>query len=269
MRVLDGADGLPAHQRRRVVDDVFDQPEPVALGTQQRVAARAHAGEPHVGDPQIVETAVVGHGHAGRGALDKEQADAARVVGRAAGARGDDERVGRAAVQHGALVALEHPAVAGLRRPRGHAPQIPARVDLGLRERHLVLALDQRRQDPRALLGAAAARDEAAAEPDGRQIRLDDERLAERLKNDQHVNRRAAEATINRVERHAQDAHLGERGPDVVAEARRRGDDLAARVERIAGAEELAQSVGEEPLLVAVLEIHVAPPPTGRASPWR
>jgi len=105
--------------------------------------------------------------------------------------------------------------------------------------------------------GAVPQSAEPAAEADGGEVRLDDERVAERLHHDHHVHRGTAEASVLRVERHAEDAHLGEGGPDVFAPSRRRGDDLRTRVEAVAGTEELAQGLGEEALLVAVLEVHV------------
>ena len=269
MGVLDGAHGLRTHQRGGVVDDLLDQRPSPALGAEQAGAGDAHAGEAHVGQAQVVEAAVLADRDARRAALDEEDADAVCVALATGRAGRDHEQVGAATVQDRALVALEHPAVAGRGRARAHARQLVARARLGLRKRHLRLAGNQRRQDLLLLGDRPATRDEPAAEADGREVRLDHERLAKRLHHDHHVHRVAAEAAVLRVERHAEDAHLGHGRPHVLAEARGRGDDLGARVEAVAGVQELAQGLGEEPLLVAVLEVHVVPPPTGRGSPWR
>jgi hypothetical protein len=107
-------------------------------------------------------------------------------------------------------------------------------------ERHLELALDERRQDARLLRRRPSPRDELAAESHRRQVRLDEERLAQRLHHHHHVHGGAAEAAVLRCKRNAENPHLGQRGPDVLAVAGGAAHDLGPRVEAITRIEEFA-----------------------------
>ena len=60
---------------------------------------------------------------------------------------------------------------------------------------------------------------EAAAEHDRREIRLDHQRLAHRLHDDHGLDRAGAEAAVGFRERQAEQALLGEFVPDRVAPA--------------------------------------------------
>ena len=171
-------------------------------------------------------------------------------------ARRDHEQVGTAAVDDGAFLAVEHPTVPGPARPRGDMPQIIARSTLRLGEGELGLALDKRRQDALPLCFRPTARHELTAQTHGGEVRFDDQPLADGFHHDHHVDRVAAEATIRRVERHPEQAHVRQSGPHVLAVTSSGGHDLGARVEGIVGGQEALEGVGEELLLFAIVEVH-------------
>ena len=97
--------------------------------------------------------------------------------------------------------------------------EIVARVLLELREGKGLAAVDDAGNVRGLLLGRAAMAQEAAADHDGRQIRLQHQRLAERLHHDHGLDRAGAEAAIGFRERQAEQALLGELAPDGLAPA--------------------------------------------------
>jgi hypothetical protein len=129
-----------------------------------------------------------------------------------------------------------------------------------------VLALDHGRQDAVPLRGRARPGDEAAAEAHRGQIGLHEQTFADRLHDQHHVDGGPAEATVRLGERQAEQAHLGDGPPHVVAPARRRGEDLGARIEAVVGGDEALDGLGQQRLLLAQLEVHrVLSPLTDRA----
>src|ERR1700694_39724 len=108
-----------------------------------------------------------------------------------------------------------------------------ARAVLSLRERHLEFAGADERQYGLSLRVGAASRHELRTQPDRRQVRFDDERLADRLHDAHQIDRAAAETADVRRERQAEQADLGERRPDRIAVALARRDELPARLERV------------------------------------
>ena len=213
---LDRAHRLRAEQRGGVVDDVLDQRQRAALVAQQRVAPAPHPGEPHVGGAQLVDACGTPCSVTpGRAAVDEEQADARRVGVAAARARGHDQRVGggrRAAPTRFSPSSVKpspHRFAA-----RAHVRQVVARVALGVREGQPQLALDRARAGcASAAPPTRRARRAAAPSPTVAAVGLDDQRLAERLHHQHHVDRAAAEAAVLLGERQAEQAHLGEALP--------------------------------------------------------
>jgi hypothetical protein len=89
---------------------------------------------------------------AGRVALDREDRQAARALGRGIGARSDKHQVGQHAVGDEHLRAVEHPVVTVSQRTRADRRDIRAGVGLGDGHRRDALAGDDARQ-PAGLLG--------------------------------------------------------------------------------------------------------------------
>ena len=136
----------------------------------------------------------------------------------------------RAAVQHDALLAVEHVAVAVPLRARGDV----RRGRSGRRARRARRpASASPCDDPRQRCASAAPpcpprATNCAAQPTVGEIRLDDQALADRLHHDHHVDRAAAEAAVLGRKRQPEQPHLGQRRPRLAAPAARRGDDLRA-----------------------------------------
>jgi len=117
-------------------------------------------------------------------------------------------------------------------------------------------SVDDARNDGSALLARAQRGNQP---PGGRHRRcegLDEQRGAEDLHRCIEVDRAAAEAAVLGSERQRQQAHRREIAPQRSAEAVARRDDRLARLEAVAALEQSARGVGEQPLLLGVLEIH-------------
>jgi hypothetical protein len=123
-------------------------------------------------------------------------------------------------------------------------------------ERQAVLALGQLGQDTLLLGLRAAAGDQAAAQAHVDPVGLHHEALAERLHDQHHVHRVAAEAPVFLREGHAEEAHLGEGRPDRLAPAGGRIHDLGPRVDRVLVGQVTLEAVGQELLLFAQIEVH-------------
>ena len=98
---------------------------------------------------------------------------------------------------------------------------------------------------------------EAAADHDGRQIRLQHQRLAERFHHDHGFDRAGAEAAIGFRERQAQQALLGELAPDGLAPAALLLLVLLARIEIVGVGQETVDAFLEKALLLGQIKIHV------------
>ncbi len=112
---LHRADRLGAERGDRLVDHVLDQ-------RQRVVAEQVVGGDTGVGQGQFrgalaVLGRVAAAGDAGRGGIDQEQADAVAVAPLTGQARGDEDAVGRVAVDHDAFGAVQDIAAAVLARP--------------------------------------------------------------------------------------------------------------------------------------------------------
>ena len=137
----------------------------------------------------------------------------------ALGARGHHQHVGGLAVEHDELLAVDHPAGALLLGRGRDVLQIVARVLLELREGKGLAAVDDAGNMRGLLLGRTAVAQEAAADHDGGEIRLQHQRLAERLHHDHGLDAAGAEAAIVFRERQAEQALFGELAPDAFAPA--------------------------------------------------
>ena len=175
----------------------------------------------------------------------------------ALGARGHDQGVGVLAVEHDEFLAVDDPARALLLGRGRDILQIIARVLLELREGKGLAAVDDAGNVRGLLLGRAAAAQEAAADHDGRQIRLQHQRLAHRLHHDHGLDRAGAEAAVVFRERQAEQALLGELAPDGFAPAALLRHVLLARVEIVGVVQQAVDAFLEKPLLLGQIKIHV------------
>ena len=107
------------------------------------------------------------------------------------------------------------------------------------------------------LLGRAAAMaQEAAADDDGLEVRLDDQALAELLGDDHRLDRPAAEAAVGFREGRAQEPELGELRPHLRPPTGLGFRDLAARLEVVLFADKTGDRVAQHVLLGREAEIH-------------
>ena len=95
-----------------------------------------------------------------------------------------------------------------------------------------------------------------------RQVRLDDERIAECLHHGHARARTAAEAAVVGRQSQPEQAKIGERLPDGRAESPFGRDDPVSRVEAVVVREEPLHGVRQETLLVVVVEFHDGSPST-------
>src|SRR5579872_7190533 len=99
-------------------------------------------------------------------------------------------------------------------------------------ERDAQLPLNDPGQQPRALLGRAVARDEAAGEHDGTEEGLEHESDADLFHHD-HDFDRATEAAVLLRQTDAEDTELRESLPDRVTEAVRGSENSLASLEAV------------------------------------
>ena len=175
----------------------------------------------------------------------------------ALGARGDDQGVGVLAVEHDEFFAVDDPARALLLGGGGDIGEIVARVLLELGERKGLAAVDDAGNMRGLLLGRAAVAQEAAADHHRRQIRLQHQRLAERLHHDHGFDRAGAEAAIGFREGKPEQALLGELAPDGLAPAALLLHVFLARIEIVGVGQETIDAFLEKPLLLGQIKIHV------------
>ena len=97
---------------------------------------------------------------------------------------------------------------------------------------------------------------EAAADHDGGEIRLQHQRLAERFHHDHGLDRAGAEAAIVFGERQAEQALLGELAPDAPAPAALLRAVFLARVEVVGISQQAVDAFLEKPLLLGQIKIH-------------
>ncbi len=135
--------------------------------------------------------------------------------------------------------------------------EIVARVLLELRERKGLAAVDDAGNVRGLLLGRTAMAQEAAADHDGGEIRLQHQRLAERLHHDHGFDRAGAEAAIGLRERQAEQALLGELAPDGLAPAALLLLVLLARIEIVGVGQQTVDAFLEKALLLGQIKIHV------------
>ena len=95
-----------------------------------------------------------------------------------------------------------------------------------------------------------------AAEHDGRQIRLQREDAPERLHNQHHFDRAAAEPAVVLGKRQTQQAELGILCPNPAAPTLGLGEVGAALIEPVMVGEQPVDRVAQQPLLFGQIEIH-------------
>src|SRR3954466_3663400 len=98
---------------------------------------------------------------------------------------------------------------------------------------------------------------EAAADHNRRQIRLQHQRLAERLHHDHGFDRAGAKAAIGFGERQPEQALLGELAPDGLAPAALLLLVLLARIEIVGVGQQTVDALLEKALLLGQIKIHV------------
>ena len=93
--------------------------------------------------------------------------------------------------------------------------EIETRGALRMRERQMQRTVGDLGQDRLLLRLAAAFRDQAGADHDGREIGLGDQPAAERFHHDAGLDRAGAEPAIGLADRQRQPAEIGELFPDL------------------------------------------------------
>ena len=97
---------------------------------------------------------------------------------------------------------------------------------------------------------------EAAADHDGCEIRLEHQRLAERFHHDHGFDRAGAEAAVGFRERKTEQALLGELAPGSLAPAALLFHVFLAGVEVVRIGQQTIDAIFEEPLLLGQIKIH-------------
>ena len=134
---------------------------------------------------------------------------------------GNDDLAGGGTVEHGGLAAIEPPAFRRFLRGGIDPGQIEPRGALGMREREQERAVGNPRQHGLLLCLAAAGRDQARADHDGRQIGLGNKAAAKCFHQDAGLDGAAAKPAMGFVDRQRQPAEIGELPPNRGAEAER------------------------------------------------
>ena len=137
-----------------------------------------------------------------------------------------------------------------------HVGDVVARLPLAVRERELHAAVGDRRQHARLLRIAAAETHRGAAQHHGRQIRLQDQRAAERLHHQHDLDRAAAEPAVLLGERQAEQAEFGVLRPQRGAPAARLLEVVLALIERVAVGHQPIDAVLQQALFVGEGEVH-------------
>src|SRR6478672_10099245 len=111
---------------------------------------------------------------------------------------------------------------------------------------------------------------EAAAEHDGRKIRLQHQRLAERLHHDHGLDPAGAEAAIFFRKRQPEQALFGELAPEGFAPAALLRHEFPALVEIVGIGQQPVDAFLEQPLLLGQIKIHglYSLPPIPFLSSW-
>ncbi len=256
-RFIHDADGFRAHRDAGVVDHALDQRQSVVGIADRGIGADLDAGEGDVGGMQAVLRRIALFRNAPGVAGHQKHADATSVTLAALGARGHDQGVGGLAVEHDEFLAVDHPT-RSLFLGRGRdVVEIVARVLLELRERKGLAAVDDAGNVRRLLPGRAAAAQEAAADHHGCQIRLQHQRLAQRLHHDHGLDRAGAEAAVVFGERKPEQALFGELAPEAFAPAALLRHVFLALLELVGAAQEAVDAFLEKPLLLGQIKIHV------------
>ena len=174
----------------------------------------------------------------------------------AGGARADHQLVGAIAMGHDRLGAVQHPALAVMRRRGEHVGQVVAGLALAMCEREFQFALGDLRQQRLLLRGGARQADRRTGQHHCGDVRFDHQRAAE-LFHDQHgLDRSAAEAAILFSERQPEQAEFGELRPQRRAPAVRLLQVALARLEAVVVRHQAGDAVGQQPLVVGEIEIH-------------
>jgi hypothetical protein len=200
-----------------------------------------------------VTRALPPHRDAPRRGLDQRQYDHAIAVDDACR---DDQAIGDRRVEHGALLACKAipSAIAG--RACGDLRHVVACIGFAVGERQSQRPVGNAGKQAGLLFARPRERQEPRTQSDGRDERLDHERLAKGLHRADELDRTAAYATEIRRQGQAKGAELGKRTPDLGAEPRVGSDDSPACFERVVLAEKALERRSEELLLLVEIEVH-------------
>ncbi len=204
-----GADRLGRHRRHRLVDDALDEEDRLARNADRCTRGHLHLSKRDFGGAQPVDGGIAPSRQARRVGIDDEETDALAVAGGTLDARRHQQAVGGVAVQHQALLAVQHPIARFAPGLGGDMRQLIARLALAMRQRQGELAGGDLGDERRLLLVAAAMADEAAAHDHGREIGFERQRPAERLHDDHRLDRTAADPAIALLEGEPEQAQLG------------------------------------------------------------
>ena len=257
---LHGADALRRGRRDAGLDHPLDQRQALADLTQHRIGADLHAGQRHLGGTLFVAHRVSAPRHTVRVRIHQEQRDAVGIVALAGCARAHHKRIGAVAMRDDALGAVQHPVRAAFFRGGHHIGDVVAGLSLAMRERQLHAAVGDRRQHARLLRIAGAETHRRAAQYHGRQIRLQDQRAAERLHHQHDLDRAAAEPAVFLGERQTEQAEVGVLRPHRGAPAARRFEVVLTLIERVAVGQQAVDAVLQQALFVGEGEVHLAFP---------
>src|SRR3954452_3314158 len=265
-RLVHQADRFGAERDAGFVDHTLDQRERIVGIAEHGIGTDLDAGEGDVGGVQTVLGRVRFLGDALGVGPHQEHADAALVAALAPGARGHDQSICVLAVEHDELLAVDDPTLALLLRRRGDVEEIVARVLLELGKGERLAAVDDAGHMRGLLRIAARMAQEAAADHDGCEIRLEHQRLAERFHHDHGLDAAAAEAAIGLREGQTEQALLGELAPDRFAPAALLLHVLLAALEIVGIGQEAVDAFLEKPLLLVQIKIHILRSPVSMSS---
>ena len=253
---LHHADRLGTERGQRAVDHGLDFRQGVAA-----VAEPGIGGEPNVPEIEIAGAAAaeprkIPQGESGGASRHQEQAQMACRAVVAGDAGGNDELIGRMAVEHRCLVAVEPPAIRRRLRRGLHMRQIEARGAFRMRECEQQRTAGDLGKNRLFLRRMAGFGDQAGADHDGRKIGLRDQAAAERFHQDGSLDRSGAEPAMGLVDRQRQPAERGELSPDLRGKAERIVRGAAALIGVIGLGDEAVDALAQQALLVARVEVH-------------